>query len=151
MRRLMTAVVVLAFGVGRCNSVPGPIRLLEPRLTTRDVRSDSASAAAGACFAGVLTASQAFRPPPLALANVKPPLSALRLSGGGGKKREAPSPRVPGSKRVAAGVGAADAADPIAAEVEEEAPDTSRNWDVQKVASVRPVSSPCLRVRLCGG
>jgi hypothetical protein len=146
----MAAVIVLAFGVSRCTDCTY-LPTAGSRLTTRAMHREAASAAAGACCAGGATAGQASWPLPISLANVRPALSALRLSGGGGKKREAPSPKAPGTKRVAAGAGAADAADPTAAEGEEEAPDTSRNWDVQKVARVRRVPSSCLRIRLFVG
>ena len=71
-------------------------------------------------------------------------LKALRLSGGAGKKREAPSPRAPAKKHAASGSIAEDG-DGKAAEAEE-TPDTSRNWDVQKVVSESCACLCCLRI-----
>lgn len=68
-------------------------------------------------------------------------IKALRLSGGAGKKREAPSPRAPAKKHAGAGSGAEDSNNSTAVEADEK-PDVSRNWDVQKVLS-HPVL-PCL-------
>ena len=85
------------------------------------VRRAADSAAAGAHAASSAAAGRVARgTSPCVLANVRPALAALRLTGGG-KKREAPYPKAKaaGAKRVAAGAGPADTEDPAAAEGEE--------------------------------
>lgn len=76
------------------------------------------------------------------LANFRPALIALRLTGGAGKKRDAPSPRNPVKKHAGASDTALAGADAAEAEAEEK-PDTSRNWDVQRVTLFCPTSSLC--------
>lgn len=88
--------------------------------------------------AGLLATAQTQPLPPCTYSLPKI-IRTLRLSGGAGKKREAPLPKPPAKKHAPADVPANDGADAAPAEVEEK-PDVSRNWDVQKVAPPRSVS-----------